>query len=417
MKNSKSFFLNKYLVLLLAIFSRMIINIGGEVSPTLIFIGLTLPLWYKYIRFDKNAYYFTKIFVLIIIVQLCWIHFAHTDIMTQIKGVSITISGLLFFLFYYFVFINRPNLLKWHLLGLFISSFLFINVLAEVAGGEFGMWKFQIYPRLILFVVLVCIWYSSKKIISNITPFIFIFIGMLGLATGARSSGLSPFIAGVIIFFVKYKKNISLSKLKASFIIMAFIIYFSYAFIYVPNVLNGNISSGNSEQLKQVENPYNPLNLLMMGRTDSVIPFLAFLEKPITGWGYYTPDPDLKYHYLMSKLTDDVKNVSDRLLYIKDIPIPGHSVIGYYACSYGIIMLLLLCAILYRFSKIFIYSLFTKDNFLFYRAYLYISIIWNLFFSPPAHFKTLPCSIGILVALSLISISKRKESINDRNIK
>ena len=177
-----------------------------------------------------------------------------------------------------------------------------------------------------------------------------------------------------------------------------------------------NIYDDISNEL-ELENPYNPLNLLMMGRTDSVIPFLAFLEKPITGWGYYTPDPDLKYHYLMSKLTDDVKNVSDRLLYIKDIPIPGHSVIGYYACSYGIIMLLLLCAILYRFSKIFIYSLFTKDNFLFYRAYLYISIIWNLFFSPPAHFKTLPCSIGILVALSLISISKRKESINDRNIK
>lgn len=417
MKNSKSFFLNKYLVLLLAIFSRMIINIGGEISPSLVFIGLTLPIWYQYIRFDKNVSYFTKMFVLIIAVQLCWMPFAYTDIMTQIKGVSITISGLLFFLFYYFIFINKPNLLKWHLLGLFISSFLFINVLAEMAGGEFGMWKFQIYPRIILFVVLVCIW-NSSKIISHLTPFIFISIGMLGLATGARSSGLTPFIAGVIIFFVKYKKNISLSKLKANFIIMAFIIYFSYAFIYVPNVLNGNISSGNSEQLKQVENPYNPLNLLMMGRTDSVIPFLAFLEKPITGWGYYTPDPDLKYHYLMSKLTDDVKTVNDGLLLsIKDIPIPGHSVIGYYACSYGIVVLLLFCAILYRFSKIFMYSLFSKDYFLPYRAYIYINIIWNLFFSPPAHLKTLPCSIGILVALSLISIFKRKESVNDRNIK
>lgn len=417
MNNSMSFFLNKYLVLLLAFFSRMIINIGGEVSPTLIFIGLTLPIWYKYIRFDKNALYFTKIFVLIITVQLCWIPFAHTDIMTQMKGVSITMSGLLFFLFYYFVFINKPNLLKWHLLGSFISTFFFINVLAEIAGGEFGMWKFQIYPRIVLFVVLVCIWCSSKKIISNLTPLIFISIGMLGLATGARSSGLAPFIAGVIIFFVKYKKNISFSKLKANFIKMAFVMYLTYALIYVPNVLNGNISGGNSEQLKQAENPYNPLNLLMMGRTDSVIPFLAFLEKPITGWGYNTPDPDLKYHYLMSKLTDNVKTVNDRLSYIKDIPIPGHSVIGYYACSYGIVMLLLFCVILYRFSKIFIYSLFTKDKFLFYRIYIYIYVIWNLFFSPAAHFKTLPCSIGILVALSLISISKRKEFIDDRNIK
>lgn len=410
MKNN--LFFNKYLILLLAFFSRMIINVVGEVSPTFIFIIVTLPFWYKNIKSDKIAKKFSKLFYLIIVVQICWIPFAETNIITQIKGISITVSGLLFFQFYYFIFINRPSLLKWHLLGLFLASFIFINVLAEVAGGEFGFWKFQIYPRIITCVILICVWFASKKLIHNSAPFILIFIGGLGLATGARSSGLTPLLAGIIILFVQYKKDITLTKMKNSFVAIFLAMYLSYAIIYVPNVLNGNITGGNSDQLKQVENPYNPINLLMMGRTDSVVPFIAFLDKPITGWGYLTPDPNLKYHFLMNNLTDGVKTVSDRLLYRKDIPIPGHSVIGYYACSYGIIVLIILIIFIYRFSKFFFYSLLFKDKLLPYRAFIFINILWNLFFSPIPHFKTLPSNIAILIALSIVSIYNRKKNFN-----
>ena len=150
----------------------------------------------------------------------------------------------------------------------------------------------------------------------------------------------------------------------------------------------------------------------MMGRTDSVVPFIAFLDKPITGWGYLTPDPNLKYHFLMNNLTDGVKTVSDRLLYRKDIPIPGHSVIGYYACSYGIIVLIILIIFIYRFSKFFFYSLLFKDKLLPYRAFIFINILWNLFFSPIPHFKTLPSNIAILIALSIVSIYNRKKNFN-----
>lgn len=415
MRNN-SFFFNKYLILALAFFSNMIINMIGEISPTFLFIVLTFPFWYKYILLDKLIKQFSKLFCFIAIIQICWIPFAHTDIVTQIKGLSITISGLLFFLFYYFIFINKPYLLKWHLLGLFISSFFFINVLAEIAGGDFGMWKFQIYPRIITLVILILVCFSSRKKIYNLSPFILIFVGGLGLATGARSSGLIPLLAGIILIFLQFKRNLSIMKMKNSFIIIFLVMYFSYSVIYVPNVLNGNINSGNSDQLKQVENPYNPLNLLMMGRTDSVVPFIAFLDNPITGWGYLTPDPGLKYHILMSNLTDDVKSVSDKLLYRKDLPIPGHSVIGYYSCSYGFIVLLILCIFIYKFTRIFFYSLIYKDNLLVFRVYIFISIIWNLFFSPISHFKTLPSNIAILIALSLFSICKKKKEVfYDRN--
>lgn len=415
--NSKTIFFNKYIIFLLAFFSKMIINVGGEISPTFIIILLSTPIWYKNISSNKLIQPFIRIFYIILTIQILWIAFAQTTLIIQIKAVLITLSGLLFFLFYYYIFINRPTLLKWHLLGIFTSSFFFINVLAEVEGSDFGFWKFQLYPRIVSLIILICICFSHKKSIYYSSPIILILLGTLGLTTGARSAGLSPFIAGIILLFVLYKKNLSIRKINKSIITTILMMYLTYALLYVPNVLNGTITSGNSEQLKQIENPYNPLNLLMMGRTDAIVPFIAFLDKPLTGWGYFTPDPNLKYRHLMSTLTNDVKTISENIFYLKDLPIPGHSVVGYYACSYGIIVFILLCIFIIRFSKFLLASLIFKDELVIYRVYIYIYILWNLLFSPISHFKTLPGEIAILIALSVYSIYKKKYIYYDKDKK
>ncbi len=52
-------------------------------------------------------------------------------------------------------------------------------------------------------------------------------------------------------------------------------------------VMTGNIKAGNTEQLLKSSNPYNPIEILKMGRTDSLIPFYAFMDSPLVGWGYW----------------------------------------------------------------------------------------------------------------------------------
>lgn len=399
-----SIFYNKYLIFLLFLFSPMIISIGGEVSPSFLFIAFTTPFWIKYINI-KNDFIlrkYTWLFIIIILVQIVWFPFAKTDDFTQIKGLLVTVSGLMHFLFYYIVFRRDISLVKWAILGTFVSNFIFIDVLAVRAGGEYGMWKFHTYPHIVTGCVLLYIWFCEKKWMLKLSPLLLILIGVLGLFTGSRSAGLIPLISGLFALIIfSSKKKVSLQQITKYVTISVLVLYAAYSLVYVPNVLNGNIDGGNTHQLKKVENPYNPINLIMIGRSDAIIPFLAFLDKPLTGWGYMTKDPNKKYYRMLINISN--KNDRNRTMYMRSLPfIPGHSVLGYYACSYGIIVFVVLILMLFKSWKYVLLSVVARDKYLLYRLYGIITVTWHFLFSPMPHFKWLQTStIAIVVVMSL----------------
>ena len=179
----------------------------------------------------------------------------------------------------------------------------------------------------------------------------------------------------------------------------------------IGDVLNGTIYGGNTGQLKKVDNPYNPINLLMIGRTDAIIPFIAFGDKPITGWGYNTSDPHLYYRTLMMRMASDDEKKQLRLGIGHYYTIPGHSVWGYYACSYGVIAFILILLLIAKVWRCVYISLRRKDKYLLYRSYLIFMFTWNILFSPMAHFKTLPMYVAIMLVLSTISYYGKSISI------
>ena len=395
---------NKYLIFVLFLFSPMIINIGGEVSPSFLFIAITSPYWIRNINLKNDTILkkYCLLFALILCVQLMWFPFAKTDDFTQIKGVLITLSGLMHFLFYYHIFYRNPSLIKWAILGTFISGFIFIDVLALTAGDEYGLWKFHTYPHIVTGCSLLYVWFCQNIWMQKFSPLLFILIGILGLFTGSRSAGLVPLIAGLFTFVIILRKHpINPKQIVKYACVSGFTLYIAYVLVYVPNVLNGKIESGNTLQLKKTENPYNPINLLMVGRNDAIIPFIAFFDKPLTGWGYMTKDPNRKYHRMLSKIAN--QNERNRTMYLRSSQeIPGHSVIGYYACSYGIIVFIALFLMLYKTWKYVILSITIRDKYLLYRLYGLISITWHFLFSPMAHFKWMETSsIAIIVVLSM----------------
>ena len=410
MKNK--IFCNKFLVMLLAFFSPMIINIGGEVSPSLLFIVATSPLWIKNLNFKAKTpfRYILHLLLALVAVQIVWAMFAVTPLMDQVKGILIVVSGIFYFMYYYMVYSYNKEVVKWAVLGSFLASFVFINVLADIAGGEFGFWKFQVMPRIVTMCVLIYLWGSKNKYVVKTAPILFILVGGLGLATGARSTGLGPFLAGTITIVLQLKKRVDLSQIKKYLLIGCCLLYAAYALVYVPNVMNGNISAGNTEQLKSMDNPYNPLALLMIGRADSVIPFLAFLDKPLAGWGYFTPDPHLKYHKMQLAMLDegDVDVTS-----LDAIQIPGHSGWGYLSCSYGILGFLICFLLVKKALSCVFKSLVVHDRYLLYRIFITIGFLWNFLFSPLAHFKTLPSVIAAILVFSMPALrgSQNKEHV------
>lgn len=412
-----SFFCNKYLVFILSLFSPMIINIGGEVSPSFLFIGITFPIWIKYIKFNHKSIfkYIVHLFILLIIIQCIWAPFTNTTAIEQIKGILIIVSGLLHFMYYYMVYMHDREVIKWSVLGTFISSFIFINVLAEIAGGEFGLWKFQIMPRLVTACLLIYLWGNKNRIILKYAPLLFLFIGCVGLATGARSSGLVPFLAGGITILL-HKKSSTSTQIKKYLLLGMGILYIAYACIYVPNVMNGNITAGNTEQLKRLNNPYNPINLLMLGRADSIIPFMAFLDKPLTGWGYHIKDPNYKYNQMLEKMVTTNSNTIINHNSEYNTYIPGHSGWGYIACSYGILGFLIIFFILKKTLSILFYSFIIQDQYLLLRINIAISFLWNLLFSPIAHLKTSPTDIAIIIVFSIYAITEYQNRVHQQQL-
>lgn len=385
--------------MILAFFSHAIINIGGEVSPSFLFILATMPFWVRKISFkDKNVATFTKLFSVLLLVQIVWIPFAKTEFILQLKAVLITVSGLIYFWFYYFVYSHNKSVIKWGLLASFISTFFFTNVLAEMLGGEYGFWKFQIYPRITTVVVLFYIWFIDNHKVMKYSPILFMLVSLLGFATGCRSNALYHFIPGAICFFIyRFNKKLNLKRIKGALLCGCVFLYLMYAAFYVPNILNGNITEGNSEQLLRSENPYNPLNLLMIGRADAITPFIAFLDKPITGWGWATPDPNYKYHWLNAQFQS--VDIKDDLFFTNDV-IPGHSIWGAFSCGYGMVAFIVFFLLIKYLTTKFFHSLVYKDKYLLYRAYIYVVIMWTVLFAPPGFLKTLPASIALLLVLA-----------------
>ena len=390
----------------------MVINIGGEVSPSFLFILVTFFFWKTNLNFKKDGILrsFSGLFYILIVLQTCLIPFGEADLFIQLKGLLITVSGLLNFWFYYLVYSKNQGVVKWAVLGTFLSSFVFINELALIDGTDYGFWKFNVMPRIVALCCVIYLFTCNVKPLYKLAPYIFIGVGLLGIATGARSTGLQPLLAGGLVCFLsRTTKRINLKVVKIYILVGAIVAYMAYALVYVPAVLSGEINQGNSEQLKNVENPYNPINLLMLGRGDSMVSFVAFFDKPLFGWGFGTSDPHEYYHYLQLKLSSNEDLFNPERIEFKE-RIPQHSVIGSYACSYGVIAFVVMCLFFIRVWKYSYYSLIIVDKYLLYRLILLFSFTWNFLFSPPSHFKvSIPMNMAIIIVFAAKAITQSKD--------
>lgn len=412
----KTWLSSEFVVFLLAFFSRMVIRMVGEFSVLFVFSAVTLLWWYRRLDFkhDKDLRFFTRFFYALVAINIIWMPFSHGTTLELVKSMMIPVNGALVFLYFYYAFRSNPAAIKYFLLGSFLSMFVFAGQLIEnfdIEEDSYNYWKFLEFPRIVSGVIAIYALLPWRWLRKNIA-LVFIALGALGFATGARSAGLIPFLAGVIALMAQQKVT-SAKRLKYYLIGGLVLIYAAYALLYVPNVMNGNIAEGNSEQLQHTVNPYNPLALLMVGRADAIVPFIAFLDNPLFGWGTNAMDPGYKYTILSVMLSDGTS--IDRLLEMTGGKIPGHSQWGVYACYYGIVGFMAFLLMMARTWKLIYRSLKTKNENMLLILYLGISFSWNILFSPGALKSETAYLAGLLalIANAVVqskTITKKEES-------
>lgn len=147
----------------------------------------------------------------------------------------------------------------------------------------------------------------------------------------------------------------------------------------------------------------NPINLLVMGRTETFVGWVAFMDKPLFGHGAWVKDETGKYQSLMIKFKKSNQSVMGIGL------IPSHSVLIGAGMQNGILAFIFMGSILILFLKNGIKSLNKNDPYLIIIISFIISIIWIGLFSPVSHFRlTLPLFFAFLLVSKVVNMRKVK---------
>ena len=320
-------------------------NFIGEISVSEIFLLLaSVPLW-KSLRplNNRNLKTLSYLFIVLIGVQILTEFIVGNTFPNALKGIMVSVISYLHLCFLYRYFLRSPKVLAYACLGVALRAF-FWNQDVEFESFSQGDVERTLYVKFVLstFVTffLLFLVQLSKSRSGWLYNFVFIFVGLGLLLSGARNAGVILVLTGIGAALLRAT---SAKKFYLKFFVILALGYGGYC-IYVSEVLKGGIKSGNSSQILDIRNPYNPIALLEMGRTEVPVGLVAFSDKPLTGWGYNAKDPDLYYNTLLL-IYKNYKHEVIRNALTSDAKVPSHSVIVGLGTSNGILGFLIISCI------------------------------------------------------------------------
>lgn len=335
-------------------------------------------LWY-----DKDFNYVKILYLLLLGWQIISEFFVGNTVANSCKGIAVSISSFCHLYFLIKLFGRSRRAIVYAVIGIVFQYLLagpeFEGTTEGALDGEdVAYFKFYLAP-IISYATLALSGFLDRKFIS----FLAILIGSIIIVIGARSSGGVLALAGLITYIFSSNKTINTSKIVRLSVFTLLLSYSAYV-LYINQALEGNITNGNNEKIMKMKiNPYNPLNLMLIGRSDSFVPLIAFMNKPVFGYGAWAEDPGMIYHYLQDELIDYDRGDKE----FNNTRIPGHSVLFGMAMYNGVGSFLVLIFLFTFFIKRGAKCLLCRDNFQLIYTWFLIMMIWHLLFSPISHFR------------------------------
>lgn len=308
------------------------------------------------------------------------------------RGIAVNVFSYLHVIFLsYYLLKDRSNV-GYFALGIVLKFVFFCGITEDEILDEDSAFMRFLKFTLIPIVNYSLIYIYAKKFIKNLDILVCL-LGAFLIVLGSRSGGGIIFITAALTHVLKTNKQFKVKHIWFSLLFVGSLLYGCYVF-YVNQVLSGEIVSGNSEQLLRASNPYNPIGLLMVGRSEVFVGFVAFMDRFWTGWGAWTSDPGMHYHMLRSAISNSIYNPASTG---HDV-IPSHSVLIGSGMMNGIFVFILMFSIfifvLKKSFKLFV----IKDRCLFVIVFFVVDFSWNMLFSPQSQFRyNLPLNIAFLL--------------------
>ena len=215
----------------------------------------------------------------------------------------------------------------------------------------------------------------------------------------ARSAGVAMFLAGLATIFIHWGFRPRAQQLLLGGILSLALSYGAYA-TYVTYSLSTDNLGQNARQLQAIGNPYNPISLLAIGRSEWLVMPKAVMERPLFGWGSWARDENNRFNYMRIERIGSIDyGTIDHS--IMDLYIPAHSVVGSAWVWSGILGFVAMIWLL-KSTLIMAWRLPSlRSPLLPAVAYLTIVMFWHFCFSPPQSVRLFfPISLGALIVLS-----------------
>lgn len=288
-----------------------------------------------------------------------------------------------------------------------VKNILYTDDISE--GSEMGYFKFKVVPILTYALYLLCYFLYSRGYLKLTLAMLGGF-SLLYFANDARSTGLTLFLAAVVIYLFNGRVNLSRQRIIV-FTVLGLIVFQVFYMLYVNAILSNEIGGEHSsEQLRRVENPYNPLELLMTGRGETFVAITAIGDAPLFGHGSWAIDKGLKYYAILLTFHDEdmdleKANAKDRL-------IPSHSILlgAWINCGIGGFVSILL--LFYFLMKMGCYLIMHAQESPLYPVLVLMTIglVWTFLFSP---FQQLRFNIPVMGSIIMVAYYNLKESMEE----
>ena len=377
--------LNRLIFILALIFMGFRVNFIGSISLTEIFVLFQVPFLIKWVINSSLPYLkaLCWLFVALILAQTLSEYIVQNTFVNAIRGIAITIMALLLFLFFLRFLCRDISLIKWIPVGLLVQLILWGDQFGYAETGEDTYFKFYVAP----FVTYVVCFLSMSRInlFRRNILWIFLFASIFIITGGARSSGFSLLFCTLFCVIYNRYKSIRIKRILPGLLLIAILFQLFYAHVYVPKVASGEWGTPqNRMQLARVNNSTNVLMMLFSARSDFYISYLAFLDKPLWGYGAWKKDKDLKYARLEAKLFSERRAQINK----KEVHwIPAHSVIMGMGSKNGVFAFILILCIFYMIYRVAIKALWADSPYNLYLIYTIVGSFLHMLFGPSAILK------------------------------
>lgn len=400
------------LVLLFELGFGIKFNLVGMISISELFLLVFVPLfilpkvkWKDAVDLKKITFAYTVLLTFQVISEFI----VGNNLSSALKGIAITVVSYLHFMFLVY-YLSRQKLLILVLVVVQIARMVIFGADVEEQSIEDVMQgvgatylKFYISPIVILLLLALSMIFRYKYF-----SVLFSLLGVALIILGSRSSGGIALIAGLVTYMLEHR--IFTYNRKTIVVSLVFVCVVGYAFYayYVNRVLSGEITSGNSRQVFLCSNPYNPLELLMAGRSEVWIGWQAFMDKFWYGHGAWAYDSSGRYQRMMLAMHDELSTFTRNQVSYHFL-IPSHSVLIGSGMMNGVFAFLSTGAIVAYFLRKGVLSFVRCDNrYKLVLVYYVMDLFWTTMFSPQSHFRlTMPVAFAIIFVLSA-SVANKK---------